>query len=301
MVKICKRCSFIFLLQQTSMVKEDKFNFEKDEKVLCYHGPFIYEAKILKREKKEENEQEPEYQYFVHYKGWKQTWDEWISESRVLKYTEENLAKQKQLKEMNSKRKPSRASTATNSTANDTTATESRSRKRHRDSSIDKARLEEETKRPEFKLTIPETLKGLLVDDWENITKNRQVLSIPRETTVDKILESFKEQYPKKDETFDEFLQGIQLYFNKLLSTSLLYRMERKQHEEVCGDKEPSSVYGVEHLLRLFIEIPIMVSQTNMDVESLNELREKLDDLLRFIQDHEKEYFTHDYQMSSNV
>lgn len=108
----------------------------------------------------------------------------------------------------------------------------------------------------------------------------------------------------RKDETFDEFLQGIQLYFNKLLSTSLLYRMERKQHEEVCGDKEPSSVYGVEHLLRLFsnfcmfhceyihvyklitfifciVEIPIMVSQTNMDVESLNELREKLDDLLR--------------------
>lgn len=47
MVKICKRCSFIFLLQQTSMVKEDKFNFEKDEKVLCYHGPFIYEAKVI--------------------------------------------------------------------------------------------------------------------------------------------------------------------------------------------------------------------------------------------------------------
>lgn len=28
------------------MVKEDKFDFEKDEKVLCYHGPFIYEAKV---------------------------------------------------------------------------------------------------------------------------------------------------------------------------------------------------------------------------------------------------------------
>lgn len=28
------------------MVREDKFNFEKDEKVLCYHGPFIYEAKV---------------------------------------------------------------------------------------------------------------------------------------------------------------------------------------------------------------------------------------------------------------
>ncbi|CAO3628811.1 unnamed protein product [Mucor hiemalis] len=200
---------------------------------------------------------------------------------------------------MNSKRKPSRASSTTNSTLNDTATTESRSRKRHCDSSIDKARLEEETKRPEFKLTIPEILKGLLVDDWENITKNRQVLSIPREITVDKILESFKEQYPKKDETFDEFIQGIQLYFNKLLSTSLLYRMERKQHEEVCGEKEPSGVYGVEHLLRLFVEIPIMVSQTNIDLDTLNELRDKLEDLLRFIGDHEKEYFAHDYQMSS--
>lgn len=28
--------------------------------------------------------------------------------------------------------------------------------------------------------------------------------------------------------------------------------MERKQYDEICIDKEPSSVYGVEHLLRLF-------------------------------------------------
>lgn len=53
----------------------------------------------------------------------------------------------------------------------------------------------------------------------------------------------------------DEFIQGIQLYFNKLLGTSLLYRMERKQYEEECVDKEPSSIYGVEHLLRLFGKI----------------------------------------------
>lgn len=29
------------------MVKEQKdFSFDQDEKVLCYHGPFIYEAKV---------------------------------------------------------------------------------------------------------------------------------------------------------------------------------------------------------------------------------------------------------------
>lgn len=31
----------------TIMAKnEEKLSFEKDEKVLCYHGPFIYEAKV---------------------------------------------------------------------------------------------------------------------------------------------------------------------------------------------------------------------------------------------------------------
>lgn len=58
----------------------------------------------------------------------------------------------------------------------------------------------------------------------------------------------------RKDEALDEFIQGTQLYFNKMLSVSLLYRTERKQYEEFFADldKEPSSVYGVEHLLRLF-------------------------------------------------
>ncbi|KAI8095232.1 MRG-domain-containing protein [Thamnidium elegans] len=256
------------------MAKEDKHIFEKEEKVLCYHGPFIYEAKILRREKKDEDEQDPEYRYFVHYKGWKQTWDEWVSEHRVLRYTDDNLQKQKLLKESNSKRKSSRASSmASSSLVNDNTTTESRSRKRHRDS--------KEIKRPEFKLMIPDTLKSLLVDDWENITKNRQILSLPREITVNRILEDFKEQYDRKDEALDEFIQGIQLYFNKLLSTSLLYRMERKQYEELCVDKEPDNVYGVEHLLRLFVEIPILVCQTNIDSDTLNELREKFEDLLR--------------------
>lgn len=65
------------------------------------------------------------------------SWDEWITEDRVLKYTDANLQKQKQLKELNSKRKPSRP--ANTSALND--AIESRGRKRNRDSSIDKARL----------------------------------------------------------------------------------------------------------------------------------------------------------------
>ena len=36
--------------------------FSADEKVLCYHGPLLYEAKILKHKKEGGT-----YSYFVHY------------------------------------------------------------------------------------------------------------------------------------------------------------------------------------------------------------------------------------------
>ena len=51
-------------------------SFSIGERVLCYHGPLIYEAKILKSEHWDEattktGDVGPH--FFVHYKGWKQT------------------------------------------------------------------------------------------------------------------------------------------------------------------------------------------------------------------------------------
>jgi len=51
--------------------------FTVNERVLCYHGPLIYEAKVLKSHNHDETTT-PSGQvgphYFVHYKGWKQTY-----------------------------------------------------------------------------------------------------------------------------------------------------------------------------------------------------------------------------------
>ncbi len=51
-------------------------NYQIGERVLCYHGPVIYEAKVLKAEiwdaaNIKTGTAGPH--YFVHYKGWKQT------------------------------------------------------------------------------------------------------------------------------------------------------------------------------------------------------------------------------------
>lgn len=66
--------------------------FLVDEKVLCYHGPLLYEAKILKSKKENSS-----YSYFVHYQGWNRNWDEWVGETRMLKQVSENFEKQKKL------------------------------------------------------------------------------------------------------------------------------------------------------------------------------------------------------------
>jgi hypothetical protein len=124
------------------------------------------------------------------------SWDEWVPETRLLKFNEENLARQKQLNE--AQRAKDRAerealkagnldtSLSSKSSAKLTGGSNSaaayansggnnmgaRGTKRSRESMLEE---EEFKNRPEIKLVIPDLLKVKLVDDWEAITKNSQV------------------------------------------------------------------------------------------------------------------------------
>lgn len=61
--------------------------FTVNERVLCYHGPLIYEAKVLKSHHHDESTT-PSGQvgphYFVHYKGWKQTYVDFLIKKGTL-------------------------------------------------------------------------------------------------------------------------------------------------------------------------------------------------------------------------
>ncbi|KAI8145902.1 MRG-domain-containing protein [Fennellomyces sp. T-0311] len=281
-----------------------EFNFDKDERVLCYHGLLLYEAKIINVERRVEESEEERPYYLVHYKGWKQTWDEWVSDERVLKWTDTNLQKQQQLKEMHARRKPSSRSSSSISRQD----SEVRGRTRQRDSSADKARAvgcvfmdtqsrweqeEESVRRSEFKLPIPELLKGHLVDDWENVTKNHQLVPLPRTPSVSEILQQYfhgargRLTPTRDDETLQLVVDGIKLYFDKSLGSSLLYNPERKQYEDLqATQKAPSDVYGIEHLLRLFaVQMPSLMSQSNVDTETLSLLKGSFFDFLRYCHD----------------
>jgi mortality factor 4-like protein 1 len=115
---------------------------------------------------------------------------------------------------------------------------------------------------------LPDNLKALLVDDWENVTKNQQVVALPAPHSVNGILQTYSdEEKPKRINTAEkdvlqEVISGIKEYFDKSLDKILLYKFEREQYRllrqkwetgaENYVDKGPLDIYGAHHLLRLF-------------------------------------------------
>ncbi|KAG2228714.1 MRG-domain-containing protein [Thamnidium elegans] len=281
----------------TSGVK--KLLFEENERVLCYHGPLIYEAKILDSKWMDEDPDFTGPHYYVHYKGWKRSWDEWVPETRVLRWCDENIKMQYRLRALYR----TKQSSSTKSACSLDTEPNSLG-KRRRDAKNEKE--EDYLNRPEIKLDIPDTLKGQLVDDWENVTKNQQLVTLPRQITINDVLARYKRFKKDKrgnrelnEDLLEEVFDGLRIYFNKALGTMLLYRFERNQYADIRRqnpDKDLVDIYGAEHLLRLFVQIPSLVAHTNMDAEAIHVLIDYLSDILRFMQKQQKHLFLTEYE-----
>nr|XP_010928390.2 protein MRG1 [Elaeis guineensis] len=282
--------------------------FSEGEKVLAYHGPRIYEAKVQKTELRKD-----EWKYFVHYLGWSKNWDEWIGTDRLMKFTSENIRKQQELaKKQNADKnpKPGRSTQYKPKGSNDAKADKeelknyvAKGKKRKAQSGI-----EEDTKSAEkhAMLQFPLTLKKQLVDDWEFVTQLGKLVKLPRSPNVDDILKKYLDYRTKKDgmiaESVAEILKGLRCYFDKALPAMLLYKKERQQYqEEICDNVSPSTVYGAEHLLRLFVKLPELLSYVNMEEEALAKLQQKLLDFLKFLQKNQSSFFLSTYDASKGI
>lgn len=185
------------------------------------------------------------------------------------------------------------------------------------------------THRPSVRIPIPDHLKGLLVDDWENVTKQLQLVPLPHPHPVSAILAAYTAtEMPKRRpgsadaDILEEVVQGVREYFDKCLGRILLYRFERQQwlemHEKLSKEpatdadmaeegtddddedaklagKTPSDVYGAEHLCRLFVSMPELIAQTNMDAQSVSRLREELAKMTQWLAKNSGQYFTKVY------
>ncbi|KAF2017019.1 histone acetylase complex subunit [Aaosphaeria arxii CBS 175.79] len=285
--------------------------FKKDEKALCFHHELLYEAKVLDL-KPDSSDKKNGYEYKVHYKGWKNTWDDWVPEDRLRKITPENRELANQLRhEMlaaqraaraqppPSKRKPQGSTRGSEERQTSVAATAGpRGQKRVRDHDLEKE--EAFQSRRSIRIPMPDRLKSLLVDDWENITKNLQLVQLPSTKPAGVILDEYLESQngsrrrgSAEADILEEVVQGLKEYFNKSLGRLLLYRFEREQFFDIhtriesptsdLSGKNLADIYGGEHLLRLFVSMPELIAQTNMDQQSVGRLREELTQILSWL------------------
>lgn len=140
-------------------------------------------------------------------------------------------------------------------------------------------------RRPSVKMHIPDTLKLILVDDWEKVTKEQKIVPLPSSTPVATFLDEYADQErPKRRagsadaDILDEIIAGMIEYFNKCLGRLLLYRLERPQWQDIHAQINKSTgelsakrvvdVYGVEHLLRLFGSSHLFLRLTHPPLDS---------------------------------
>ncbi|TVY49604.1 Chromatin modification-related protein [Lachnellula occidentalis] len=167
--------------------------------------------------------------------------------------------------------------------------------------------------RPSIQLPIPDHVKAILVDDWENVTKNQQLVPLPSAHPVSEILDDYYSyESPRRVEgsshadILEEVIAGLKDYFEKCLGRVLLYRFERAQYTEVrtawgssqgpLSGKSAVDTYGAEHLSRLLVSLPELIAQTNMDQQSVNRLREELIKLTTWLGKNAEKYFVKEYE-----
>ncbi|XP_056907930.1 mortality factor 4-like protein 1 isoform X2 [Takifugu flavidus] len=271
--------------------QDPKPKFQEGERVLCFHGPLLYEAKCVKISIKDK-----QIKYFIHYSGWNKNWDEWVPESRVLKYVESNLQKQKELQR-----------------ANQDHYVEGRMRGAAPNKKIPAASQKNEVKTKKNKQKAPGAGEGTssggdpthpprkkrarvdpTVESLFNLDAPEclQLFHLPAKKNVDAILEDYA-NYKKsrgnsdsKEFAVNEVVAGVREYFNVMLGTQLLYKFERPQYADVLAnhpDTSMSQIYGAPHLLRLFVRIGAMLAYTPLDEKSLALLLNYLQDFLKYL------------------
>lgn len=161
----------------------------------------------------------------------------------------------------------------------------------------------------EMKTFVPDALKIILVDDWENITKNNKLVSLPGKCPVSKTLDDFK-SYLKQEfiddiselEIFLEMTESIKLYFEQCLGTFLLYRYERPQYSDILDKEQNSHLYDIYpsiFLLRLLSIFPNILVMNNVDPGTVQTSKVYLDLILFWLDHNKSTYLVDEYENQS--
>ena len=165
-----------------------------------------------------------------------------------------------------------------------------------------------EQEEAEIRVELSASLKRELITQWERVTLQGELLSLPRSVTAAEVLRRFEADAKKKARSAEQAelaadcAAGLKAYFDGALRPSLLYAEERAQAEAALASgeggnakKEPSAVYGAEHLLRLFVKLPELMPTRDMDAAAAKAVQAKLTEVLRWMQRNASAHFGGEY------
>ncbi|EFJ35331.1 hypothetical protein SELMODRAFT_405343 [Selaginella moellendorffii] len=151
-----------------------------------------------------------------------------------------------------------------------------------------------------IQIVLPRTLRRHLQDHKDRI-ENLQLTRLPKKPSVEDILKLYQDHRMLKRgkiERIDvEVSNGLRYYFDRTLKNLLLYPAERKQYATLLSlnsDVVSSTIYGAEHLLRLFPKLPELLVYDQLKEKEVSELEDKVMEIMlshgRFIERNESQF-----------
>lgn len=287
-------------------VLPSSFKFDENEKILCYQGALLYEAKCLKAEMKPDGS----LMYLVHYAGWNKHYDEWVAEARCLKMTPSNLEKQAEILQLANKDRAKRiklgngvkfknerisnskiqeASTSTKISTQKTSETKALIEKTMFNDCSEKKSVS--VLKKITPVHIPYKLKSLLGDDWVFVNHDKMLYNVPSKYHVEAIIDLYyKEKRNLYDKEQSKMLQidlnAMIESFNVSLGCKLLCKFERPQYSDMIDqfpNLPPSQIYGIPHFVRYFSQIESAMKKHNVKEENVKLIRQRSQDVLSYI------------------
>lgn len=248
-------------------------------------GKQWFEAKVLKVEKRANL-----IYYYLHYQGWSDKFNDWRPyhlDSELMKHDEEGRRVFEEAKQ--------RIKDAKKGNKNATVAAPDEPKKKGKRKLDDDDTVEDEVSvggsNGEVRLKISGFLKKQLIADWENVTREHRLVTLPRPLSVRDLLREFEDSKLKQESSHQmvkEVVRGLEQYFEHAIGTVLLYRFERPQYKKWlkrCEENNQTlaSVYGAEHLLRLFVKLPSLLACTKLETKEAVVLGSKLNDFIKWL------------------
>ncbi|OQR78415.1 male-specific lethal 3-like [Tropilaelaps mercedesae] len=261
--------------------------FSEGERVLCYDpNPtrlrVLYDAKILRV-----NKTKDDVEYYIHFLGWSNSWDRYISTDLLLEDNEENRQLQAELNAEAKKRMPQKKRNRLGASKIGSNGCSSTVSESSREDSASDEDSDVEPVCDTFALSLPDALRERLAHEQDLVKNKGKLHKLPCSRDIVSILENYVQHFAfqlhyvraandsikrsrsqmqamdrrTEIELCKETVDGLRILFNNLCDRVLLYKEELKQFAQLSELTFNRDVQEKQHQSRRTSELELLLAQ----------------------------------------